>query len=388
MPDMKNNLRTEIKHLIAGQGPITFARYMELALYHPRWGYYTSGGRQIGTGGDFYTSSDVHPLFGQTLARQIAQMWELLGNPDPWYLVEWGPGKGLLARDMLSKLSTEHAVCFTALKYRAVEVSPHLARLQQDILSPLARHPGQFQWVKPRELWNEAGSEGLTGCIYSNELVDSFPVHLVCATPEGLREIYVGCQDDRLVELTMPLSTPDLAEYFAEAGVVLETDRRAEVNLQAREWLKENARYLARGFLLTIDYGHETPELFSPHRFNGTLRCFHRHQLVDDPYLEPGTMDITASVDFSALMRWGNEFELITTGLTSQSAFLINLGIFDALNGYNDYSFQPGALRTTAAIKSLVMPEGMGKAFKVLIQHRGLNAPLLKGFSKSGREPF
>lgn len=389
MPDLTNDsLRTEIKHLIAEQGPITFARYMELALYHPRWGYYTSGDRQIGSGGDFYTSSDVHPLFGQTLARQIVQMWELLGNPDPWYLVEWGPGKGLLARDMLSQLSLKHPVCFAALKYRAVEVSPHLARLQQDLLLPLARYPVQFKWVKPRELWDEAGPEGLTGCIYTNEVVDSFPVHLVCITPEGLREIYVGCQDDQLVELTMPPSTPDLAKYFDDAGVVLETGRRAEVNLQAREWLMENARHLARGFLLTIDYGHESPELFSLQRFNGTLRCFYRHQLIDNPYLESGTMDITASVDFSALMRWGDEAGLVTAGLTSQSALLINLGIFDALSSFKDYTFQPDALRATAAIKNLIMPEGMGKAFKVLAQYRGLDAPQLKGFSKSGREPF
>lgn len=389
MQDLNNNsLCNEIKNIIAEQGPITFARYMELALYHPSWGYYTSGDRQIGSAGDFYTSSDVHTLFGQTLARQIVQMWELLDYPDPWYLVEWGPGKGLLARDMLSQLSSEQPVCFAALKYRAVEVSLHLARLQQELLSPLAHHPDQFKWVKPRELWNEAGPEGLTGCIYTNEVVDSFPVHLVCFTPEGLQEIYVGCQDDRLVELNMPLSTPDLAKYFYDAGVVLETGRRAEVNLQAREWLKENARHLSRGFLLTIDYGHESSELFSPHRFNGTLRCFHRHRLIDDPYLEPGNMDITASVDFSALMRWGDEDGLVTAGLTSQSAFLINLDIFDALKGFNDYTFQPDALRVTASIKNLIMPEGMGKAFKVLAQYRGLDAPLLKGFSKSGREPF
>lgn len=383
MPDRKpNDLLTAIKDVIAAEGPITFARYMEMALYHPRWGYYTSGTGQIGPGGDFYTSSDVHPLFGQILSRQFVQMWDLLGNPDPWHLVEWGPGKGLLARDVLTRLKEEEPDCFASLRFTAVEIGLHLAQRQQELLMPLAGYPGQFQWAEPHELLTSPG--GLTGCIYSNELVDSFPVHLIYATPQGLQEIYVGLKNGELLETMLDPSNQDLIAYFSEAGVSLKPGRRAEVNLQSRDWLKHVAASLKRGFLLTIDYGHETQEMFSPQRFNGTLRCFSRHQLVDNPYQTPGEMDITASVDFSTLRRWGEEIGLQAAGLTSQSAFLLNLGILDTLRAFDDFKFSPEGMKATAAVKSLIMPEGMGRSFKVMAQYKGLkDQPQLTGFNKN-----
>lgn len=385
MPDKQpDDLLTAIKNVINSEGPITFARYMELALYHPRWGYYTSAAGQIGPGGDFYTSPDVHPLFGQLLSRQFVQMWELLGRPNPFYLVEWGPGKGLLARDVLTRLKEEEPECFASLNFRAVEIGEPLARRQQKLLMPLAKYNSQFQWLKPRELLKSPGD--LTGCVYSNELVDAFSVHLVCAASEGLREIYVGLEEGELVEIMLPPSSQEIINYFSEAGVNLEAGRRAEVNLQSRIWLKQIAASLKRGFLLTIDYGHETRELFSPHRFNGTLRCFSRHQMVDNPYQTPGKMDITASVDFSALIRWGDEFGLQTAGLTSQSDFLLNLGILDTLRAYDNFKFSQEGMRTTSAVKNLIMPEGMGRAFKVLIQYKGLEEkPQLKGLGKNWR---
>ena len=358
-----NELEKIILREIKAKGPITFARFMEMALYYPELGYYTGPGVKIGAAGDFYTSPDVHPAFGQMLARQFAQMWAQLGEPDRWELVEYGAGTGRLAAQVLNFLREQHPAAARGLRYFIIEISPALIEVQRKELEKL---PCEIVWLK------NAGelSGRVTGCLFANELIDSFPVHRVRQTDDGLKEIYVDGGNNFFREAEGPLSTPLLQAYFEAEGVVLEPGQTAEVNLAARDWLQEAAACLQKGYLLTIDYGAPAPELYAPFRSAGTLRCFFKHRLSADPFRHVGEQDITASVNFSALMRWGEQFGLTALELLSQAKFLLRLGILDLLPKTPEYSFDPEKLKTTLAIKKLIMPEGMGEVFKVLIQKR------------------
>lgn len=364
MSRMKEIIIQEIRT----KGPITFARFMEMALYYPGLGYYTGKDVKIGPAGDFYTSPDVHPAFGQMLARQFFEMWEHLERPARWFLVEYGAGKGRLAQHILNFLQERYPEAFAGLTYYLVEISPHFLELQKEELKKFSSPSTR---VIPVKTWAEL-PEKLTGCLFSNELVDSFPVHRVRQTREGLKEIYVNYRKNSFMEEEGPLSSPLLASYFSDEDVALAPGQEAEVNLAAREWLKQAAGRLRKGFLLTIDYGGTARELYSPFKHQGTLRCFFKHQLIASPYQNIGRQDITASVNFSALMRWGREFGLQNLGLLTQARFLLKLGILDlAAGAAADYLFDAERLKMTLAIKKLIMPEGMGEAFRVLIQSKG-----------------
>ncbi len=371
-----NKLEEIIVQEIKAKGPLTFARFMEMALYYPELGYYTSPGVKIGAAGDFYTSPDVHPAFGQMLARQFAEMWAKLGGPERWELVEYGAGKGRLAAHILNFFQEYYPETAQGLTYYILEISPSLVEIQKEELKKIGIE--KVVWAK------NAGelSGRVTGCLFSNELVDSFPVHRVRQTDDGLKEIYVGYRGNSFVEVEGPLSTPLLQTYFEAEGVVLEPGQTAEVNLAARDWLQEAANCLQKGFLLTIDYGGTAAELYAPFRPDGTLRCFCKHRLSADPYRNIGKQDITASVNFSALMRWGKQSGLASLGLLSQAKFLLKLGILDLFpNSPEEYSFAHEKLKTTLAIKKLIMPGGMGEAFRILIQCKGFpETPRLKVF--------
>lgn len=365
-----------IKQKIATNGPMTFAMFMELALYHPQWGYYTSPGSKIGRTGDFYTAPSVNPLFGAMLARQLDQMWNTAGRPAQWVVTEYGPGTGLLARDIVATLRRDHPDLYATLDYYLIDISNTLKEVQQQTLTtsePGANH--KFHWVdKPAEI-----GQGYiaNGCVLANELVDAFPVHLVRQSAGELQELYVGLSggegDNTFTMLPGPLSTPELAEYFSMQNVQLEEGQRAEVNLQAREWLAEVTAHLQRGYLITIDYGATSEELYAPFRYDGTLRCFYKHQLVDNPLANPGGQDITAHVNFSTLITWGEQLGLQKKELFTQPQFLLNLGILDILKKQPDYTQNLEFSKITSAIKQLVLPGGMGAIFKVLVQEKAVS---------------
>lgn len=374
----EEKLENIIKDIIEQEGPITFARFMELALYYPDMGYYTGPGEKIGPGGDFYTSPDVHHLFGSMLAEQFHQMWIMLGKPSNWDLVEFGAGKGLLARDVLIHMRNNYSDAFQSCRYHIIEISPFLAARQKEELQSQTPPFNQVSWSS-----NIIGAHlnEITGCIFSNELVDSFPVHRIKKTPKDYKEIYVNYYDGRFIEEEGQLSTADLRHYLDRLEVNLETGQTFEINLAARTWLREIAKHLAKGFLLTIDYGMETKDLLTADRFNGTLRCYHKHRLVDNSYHQPGQQDITAHVNFSDLQLWGEEAGLTNLGMTSQMNFLLNLGILEHIK-QTGYTFDEAAFRTTQAVKKLIMPEGMGRIFKVLIQSKGVSPkPELMGLT-------
>jgi SAM-dependent MidA family methyltransferase len=362
-------------------GPVTFARYMDLALYHPQEGYYMRDGEKIGAGGDFYTSPDVSGLFGKALADQMAEMWEAAGRPLSWTLLEQGAGKGSLARDILDHIAAAHEDFNRAVGYLIIEKSPSMRRLQQQKLAG-AGCPGRgLQWL---DGLGEIGPGGLTGCIFSNELLDAFPVHRVMLEDGALKEIWVTGGGEGLAELSGPLSTSELAGYVRQFDINLEEGQSIEICLDLRRWVNEVSRILGRGFVLTIDYGDISRYLYTPHRPGGTIRSFRSHRLADDLYQDPGTADITAHVNFTALMTWGRERDLITAGYTTQSRFLMNMGILDHLRPpAPSAGFDPVYAKNMAAVKQLIMPGGMGEVFKVAAQCKGFDTrPELRGFGR------
>ncbi|MCL5057652.1 MAG: SAM-dependent methyltransferase [Actinobacteria bacterium] len=370
-----NGIIKEIKK----SGPVTFARYMDMALYHPEEGYYMRGGEKIGAGGDFYTSPDVSPLFGRALADQLVEMWEAAGRPSRWTVLEQGAGKGSLARDMLDYIAGRHGDFNSALSYLIIEKSPSMKRLQEKNLSGAGCPGCGMEWLDGLE---EIDRGQLTGCIFSNELLDAFPVHRVIMEDGDLKEIWVTCEGEKLNEFAGRLSTPDLAEYISYFDIELEEGQSIEINLAVRCWVKEVARVLGRGFVVTIDYGDTSAGLYTPDRPGGTIRSFRSHRIEDSLYEEPGASDITAHVNFTALMTWGREEGLEEAGYTTQSRFLMNMGIMGYLSPPDPaLKFDPGYVKNVAAVKQLVMPGGMGEVFKVAAQYRGFDLrPALTGF--------
>ncbi len=372
---------------IRSSGPITFARFMELALYHPEFGYYTRttdaneeertgqdriGPNRIGWSGDFYTSFDAHPLLARALARQISQIDEQLGRPDPFTVIEMGPGKGLLARDFLAACDTDNLSLAARLRYILIERSPAMVAAQRQHLAP---------WLgTPRVSWLNGLADlrdgAVTGALLSNELVDAFPVHRITMVNGKPKELYVAHENGRFVEQTGPLSAPALSHYLARLAamdIALPDGYTTEINLDAIAWMKEVARVMGRGVVLTIDYGHTAQDLYGPDRKRGTLLCYSRHQAFEDPCARVGMQDMTAHVDFTALAAAGEEAGLRVTGFTNQTSFLMGLGAEQMLA-----ALDPESPELQSAIQ-LLRPDGMGHTFKILIQHKGMPEPKLDG---------
>ena len=376
-----NKLAELILDRIRSRGKITFASFMEAALYEPGLGYYTSAGRKVGAEGDFYTSMNVHSAFGRLIAKEIGRFWELLGSPAPFTIAEAGAGGGQLAQDILDALGESNQPLYEALIYRLIEKEPSLKDAQT---RRLARHAQRLAWSSPEEF----GADGLSfvGCIVSNELFDAMPVHIVEMTEEGLKELYVGADEDGFRELLAPLSTPELAAHLDRYQVRLLPGQRGEINLAAPAWLACASRALTRGFVLTIDYGYLSEELYATHRKGGTLLCYHRHSTSDNPYLLVGEQDITTHINFSQLMEAGRDAGLSTVWFGEQYRFLLGVGLVDELMRLEaQAASEQERLKHRLALKKLMLPEGgMGDTFKVLIQAKGVENPQLLCMRKWG----
>ncbi|RAM48648.1 MAG: class I SAM-dependent methyltransferase [Hapalosiphonaceae cyanobacterium JJU2] len=371
---------------------ITFTTYMDMALYHPDYGYYSTEAVNIGKQGDFFTSVHLGPDFGELLAEQFVQMWEILGQPAAFSLVEMGAGQGHLALDILNYLKLRHPNFFAALKYIIVEKSPILRQQQQQRLQEFT--------VEIKSNLEEILSNSIIGCFFSNELVDALPVHQFILEQGQLREIYVTLQQESIVnsqrpptpftEIIAEPSTPRLAEYFDLVGIqflenVYPEGYRSEVNLAALDWLGVVADRLQRGYVLTIDYGYPASRYYNPRRSQGTLQCYWHHQRHNNPYINIGRQDITAHVDFTALERWGERCGLAKVGWTQQELFLMALGLGDHMVSLS-HTNQPisDLLRRRDALRQLLDPFGLG-GFGVLAQSKGLKETekflMLKGFT-------
>jgi SAM-dependent MidA family methyltransferase len=354
-------------------GPISFAEYMLECLYHPAHGYYSRA--NAARFGDYYTSVDVHPIFGRLLARQFAEMWELLGSPRPFILAESGAGVGRLAGHILDFGARELPEFYAALEYVAVERSivrraEHAVRLAEHLATGHVSSSGEL----PRPI--------SAGCIFSNELLDALPAHRVAVENGALREIYVGLEGERFSEVLGKPSSPALERYFLEQGISLEEGQQAEVCLEACDWIELAGRALDRGFVLTIDYGYEARALYGEHHNRGTLLAYRDHGVTENIFDAPGEQDLTAHVNFTALDLWGRISGLARTGLVTQSQFLVALGRGNEFADlYEAGQTEIEKLRARLLLKNLIHPEGLGEKFQVLIQHKGIDAPRLTGLS-------
>ena len=359
---------------------ITFAEFMELALYHPQFGYYATPSSVIGPQGDFITSPHMGHDFGEVVAEQFADMWEALERPDVFTLMEMGAGQGLVAGDAIAHLKTHHPTCFTALRYIIVEKSAALRAEQQKRLSRWQEQGLSITWQTLEDI--EPGS--IVGCAFSNELVDAFPVHWIELRDQQPQEVWVTCADEGFSVVTADLSTDQLAQYFENIDIDFsagyEDGYRTEVNLAALDWLTQVEATMKRGYILTIDYGYTAQRYYSPARREGTLQCYYRHSHHNDPFIHVGEQDITAHVDFSALENKGDELGLQKLGFTQQGLFLMALGLGDRLQQLSaptdptqqvtGQTIQKIMMRREA-LQQLISPIGLGN-FGVLIQGKEL----------------
>lgn len=352
-------------------GPITFAEYMRECLYHPAHGYYSRP--EAHRFADYYTSVDVSPIFGRLLARQFAEMWEQLGQPTEFLLVEAAAGTGRLAGHILNFVEKHLPDFYGALKYVAVELSA--ARREQ-----LGTSLSRFLTSGKCRPTNEIPGRIPAGCVFSNELLDALPVHRVVQQRDSLKELFVGHDGNSFGEIPQPLSTCAITDYFVAQQVSLKEGQFAEAGLEACDWIMEIGRRLGRGFVLTIDYGHRAAELYDEHHMAGTLLSYSRHQVSDDFFAAPGEQDLTAHVNFTALCQWGARQGLEALGFASQTAFLLALGKGNDFADLYDESMTEAA-RTQARLqlKTLIYPEGMGERFQVLVQQKRAPGTKLTG---------
>jgi len=347
---------------------------MKLALYHPQWGYYTApdAPTRIGRRGDYFTSVSVGKVFGELLARQFAEMWKVMGKPAEFTLLELGAHRGELAADVTAWIQRERPDFHAALRYVARD------------------YPGEMP-----------GS--VTGCIFSNEFFDSLPIHRITRVQGEWGEVLVTTQDGRLAFTTGPLSTtarvarlskvesaapPQPASTLESRATFTAPDElrtevaklplpdvdgyTTEVHCEARQWMGRLARALARGFVLTIDYGYAAEDYYAPHRRDGTLLCYHQHRANNEPLARLGEQDITAHVNFTALIEEGAACDLKLLGLTDQGRFITGL-----LEQAGEAALAEMGTEAAAQLKTLLHPELMGRTFQVLVQQRGVDGAKL-----------
>jgi SAM-dependent MidA family methyltransferase len=378
----RGDLRALIVERIHLGGPITFAEFMDLALYHPELGYYARATHQSGRAGDFFTSVDVGPSFGRLLARQCAEMWRLVDRPSAFDLVEAGASSGRLAKDVLDAAQHFDGDFYDAIRLRLVEKSPRARAAQQATLNghtPKLASSG------------EDVPASVTGVIYANELLDAFPVHAVEMTGDGLSEVVVDADGDHLIERLRP-APQNLADYLAACGAHLRPGWKAEINLNAVQWTGEAARAIDRGFLLLIDYGHESSDLYAASHAGGTRAAFSQHVHREDapgaasaPWLDdPGASDITSHVDLTSVARAAIDAGMIELGRLDQTYFLLNLAMPD-LDATREAETPAAGLRHRLALKTLMLPGGLGSTHKVLIFGKDVERPDLIGTSRPYR---
>jgi SAM-dependent MidA family methyltransferase len=362
---------------------INFADYMELVLYHPQFGYYASSADHISESGDFLTSPHLATDFGELLAIQLRQIWEILGCPEYFAIVEMGAGLGLLAAQILNYSQREYPDFFQAIDYIIIETSPAMIEAQQMRLDSLP-----VRWCQ----WSELAARSIVGCFLSNELIDALPVHQVVVKEQKLQEVYVTiCEETGLfTEVIGELYSDRLNEYWHLNQINLLSGKyadgyRTEVNLLALDWLETVSQKLQRGYIISIDYGYSSDRYYNPMRSQGTLQCYYQHFHHNNPYINIGNQDLTAHVDFTALQNHGELLGLQTIGFIPQGMFLMALGLGDRIAAISRNS---GDIQTLLSrrqnLHQLIDSMGLGK-FGVLIQSQGLTSEqqdiLLMGLS-------
>jgi len=372
-------LKKIIGERIINDGPITFEEFMSMALYYPELGYYSNPDADIGIKGDFYTSSHLHPIFGAMICRQLIEMWEFMGRPSVFHAVEMGAGAGYLCKDVLDYVyqtinqsdSHKDEIDFvSSMKYVIVEPYGHFENKQKEILK---EHESNVEWISSLDKLR-----GIKGCVLSNELLDAFPVHLI-EMDEGLKEIYVDIGEKGLIEEKAYAGSDELGRYAEQFSIPDWKGYRTEINLRIKLWIHQISEILSQGFVLTIDYGYSAKEFYSEDRSRGTLLCYHKHQVNENPFQNIGSQDLTSHVNFSSLKIWGEDEGFKSLGYSSQGIYLTASGIDEII--VELYADSPDYMSEISKIKGLIMPQGMGESHRVLIQYKGEGTPELRGFS-------
>ncbi len=360
-----------IKDRINKNGSISFRDFMDMVLYYPELGYYTSPKIKIGGYGDFYTASELDRAFGELLAKQFIEIYSEKVKERPFQIVEIGAGKGYLAYDILNYLRNNNSEVFKDTKYIIIEKSPYHIDIQKEVLKDFEN----VEWIQDIIDFED---ESINGVIFSNELFDSFPVHLIRKINGKIYEVFITVDDDDNVKEALKDANEDIIKYIDELNIKILEGMQTEINLDAKDYIQKIGKKLNKGYVITIDYGYPSAELYKPYRIRGTLLCYHKHKYSENFYENVGLQDITSHVNFSALKYYGKLAGLEFLGFTDQAHFLTNLGLLDILNELqqrDDYESYERINR----LKSLVLPKGMGEKFKVLVQYKNVKNPDIKG---------
>jgi SAM-dependent MidA family methyltransferase len=369
------SLRQIIEHEIQERGPIPFSRYMELCLYHPELGYYSRNAEQFGKAGDFYTSSDVHAVFGRLLARQFEEIWRTFGSPAEIEILELGPGRGLFAQDVLAWSEKKFPEFFRSLHYSLIERSPVL---RDRIKSVIAKY---LESGKASSLSGNAFSErALTSdtpvIVFANEFFDALPVEII--SQQGT--LRVSAKDGRFVETWVPSSAEEL-EFIDRYGVQPEPGERIEVPLLANQRMAGLAASLCTGIIIAVDYGYSRQEQLAG-RHRGTLMAYRQHAVSPNPYEAPGEQDLTAHVNFTALSGAAEENGMQVQPPLTQSQFLMGIGETNQFaDAFEDCVLPQERAKVALQLKHLVTPAGMGENFHVLVASKGFAPQKAEGVS-------
>jgi len=376
------NLRQKIEQEIRERGPIPFSRYMEICLYDPELGYYSRSVEQFGKAGDFYTSSDVHAVFGRLLARQFEEIWHLLGSPERIEILELGPGRGLFAQDVLDWSEKKFPDFFRALHYSLAENSP---ALRQRLQATLSRHFAAGKAL----LHSEGGppiGKGTTSVVpndlsiaralapevpiivFANEFFDALPVEVL--SPQG--QLHISENEGRLCETWRPPSAEAL-EFLDRYSMHPEAADRIEAPLIAQRYMSQIAVAVNCGVIIAIDYGYTRHEQLAG-RHRGTISAYRQHSVSANPYEAPGEQDITAHVNFTALAAASEEQGMHLQPLLTQSQFLMGIGQHNQFaDAFEGCRLPQERAKVSLQLKHLVTPAGMGETFHVLIASKGIN---------------
>ena len=404
------SMRQIIAQEIRERGPMPFSRYMELCLYRPDLGFYSRDAEQFGKAGDFYTSSDVHAVFGRLLARQFDEIWRVLGSPARIEILELGPGRGLFAQDVLDWSEKKFPEFFQALHYSLEESSP---QLRERLRSNLIRHfntgraslrsadsPTQ-PWFSSLSLaasadkerspanldfWVEqhfsaaspqpGGTPEIPVIIFANEFFDALPVEIL-SSQGALR---IALQDNRFIETWVPPSAEEL-EFLDRYSVHPEPGERIEVPLLVHRCMSRLAASVHRGVIVAIDYGYTREEQLAGHH-RGTLMAYRQHSATQNPYEAPGEQDLTTHVNFTALAAAAEENGLQAQPLLTQSQFLMGIGENNQFaDAFEECRVPQERAKVALQLKHLVTPAGMGETFHVLVAAKAADAERVAGLS-------
>ncbi|WP_096201231.1 class I SAM-dependent methyltransferase [Bacillus sp. FJAT-45350] len=359
---------------------ISYATFIEKALYDEEQGYYMTDRKKLGKEGDFYTSATLHPIFAKVFVQTFL---DIIEKENMTYTIcEIGGGDGRFAKAFLEEWEELSPTTFKDGNYLLIEESPFHRKCQYERV-------GHLKQVQQFSCLQEAMNihKQYQGIIFSNELLDAFPVHVVQQRELGLQELFVTVNDEaNLIETEEPCENEELLQWITDYGPPLQTNQKIEVPLAMNHWLKSISDWMTKGVVMTIDYGYTKSEWQQPERMDGSLRGYHQHQLINNPLLYPGEMDITSHIHLDALIDIGKEVDLETCLFTTQDRFLLSCGLLSYLQENHDPNPFSEKSKQNRVIRSLISDSGMSKAFHVIVQTK--NANQTNNYPWVGRDPY